>query len=724
MNSFLLNPINPALLAGAALAAIPIILHLILRQKPKHLEFPPLRFLRKREHANTRRLRLRHWILLAMRVAAVCLLVFALARPRINASPGMLGNQKAPVAAAMVFDTSPRMDYLHHSERRLDAARQLALWLIGQMPQDSRVGVIDSRAGAAVLNPDLSLAKDQIDRLGITMTPIELSTSIEAGLQRLEEADPNLRRELYVFSDLSRAAWSPSVLRRVKSQLEDATGVAVYLIDVGVLEPRNFSVHDLQLSSELVTKNNPVTVRAEVKRIGPEEAQAAELWLRDSSGQPVKANSQAVKIAAGTSQTVEFRLPPLEEGLQQGYVSITGQDGLAWDDKQYFTVEVMPAWGVLLVADSPEKSIFLESALAPRELARQGRARFRCRQVSYEQLAESRLSDYAVVCLIDPPPMEPPAWNQLREYVQQGGSMACFLGRSAWRDVSSFNADAAQELLPGKLLESPGRAPGGTLYLAPNNFSHPMLADFRELEGKVYWNLFPVYRYWPLTEESRYRKVIAYNNGEPALLERRVGDGIVMTMTTSVSDKPVIVRNQPRPWNELVRDWPFMMLADQMMMYLAGSLEGRVNYQMGQTAHLPLASDIPPQTAFLIGKPEGQSQTIRRRPQDNELTVAAPDIASPGNYLVQGTVEGRLIKKGFSVNLPAGITQLDRVEKAQIEQALQGFPVQIARNKEEINLAVGKGRVGQEIFSLLALILALVLGGEYVLANRFYRTES
>ena len=51
--------VNLSLVAGTALVALPIVLHLIMRRKAKLMEFPALRFVRKRHDANRRRLRLR-----------------------------------------------------------------------------------------------------------------------------------------------------------------------------------------------------------------------------------------------------------------------------------------------------------------------------------------------------------------------------------------------------------------------------------------------------------------------------------------------------------------------------------------------------------------------------------------------------------------------------------------------------------------------------------------
>ena len=72
--------VNPLLLAGTSLVAIPIVLHLMMRRKPRHFEFPAIRFLQKRHDVNQRRLRLRHLVLLALRALAILLLAAALAR--------------------------------------------------------------------------------------------------------------------------------------------------------------------------------------------------------------------------------------------------------------------------------------------------------------------------------------------------------------------------------------------------------------------------------------------------------------------------------------------------------------------------------------------------------------------------------------------------------------------------------------------------------------------
>ena len=120
-----LSFLTPLLLGGAALVAVPIVLHLLMRRKPVKHEFPAVRFLKERVQANRRRLRLQHLLLLLLRMAAIALVALALARPVLRGA-GWLGDREGPVAAAFIFDTAPRMELRDANRTRLEQAAELA----------------------------------------------------------------------------------------------------------------------------------------------------------------------------------------------------------------------------------------------------------------------------------------------------------------------------------------------------------------------------------------------------------------------------------------------------------------------------------------------------------------------------------------------------------------------------------------------------------------------
>ena len=154
-------------------------------------------------------MRLRHWLLLALRVAAICLLALALARPSINAS-GVIGDQEAPTAAALVFDTSPRMSYRHENKTRLEAAEETALWLLPRLPADSQVAVVDASPGEPTFQIDMSTARQRIGRMETTGPGRPMSELIESAVALLKKSELE-RKEIYVS-----AIWRPRPGLRIR----------------------------------------------------------------------------------------------------------------------------------------------------------------------------------------------------------------------------------------------------------------------------------------------------------------------------------------------------------------------------------------------------------------------------------------------------------------------------------------------------------------------------
>jgi sterol desaturase/sphingolipid hydroxylase (fatty acid hydroxylase superfamily) len=78
--------INSTLIFGLVLATVPVILHMVMRARPKRIEFPALRLLKARQPSNSRRMQLRHLLLLILRSLVIAILVIAIARPSLPAA--------------------------------------------------------------------------------------------------------------------------------------------------------------------------------------------------------------------------------------------------------------------------------------------------------------------------------------------------------------------------------------------------------------------------------------------------------------------------------------------------------------------------------------------------------------------------------------------------------------------------------------------------------------
>ena len=76
--------LNPAILFGLLAASIPVIIHLFNLRKLKKIEFSTLTFLKELQKNKIRKIKLKQWILLILRVLIVLFVVMAFARPALQ----------------------------------------------------------------------------------------------------------------------------------------------------------------------------------------------------------------------------------------------------------------------------------------------------------------------------------------------------------------------------------------------------------------------------------------------------------------------------------------------------------------------------------------------------------------------------------------------------------------------------------------------------------------
>src|SRR5262245_47610401 len=106
-----MNFLAPAFLAALAAISVPIIIHLIHRERKTVVEFPSLMFLQRIPYKSVRRQKLRHILLLMLRCLALALVVAAFARPffeRRHAATLATGGAREVV---VLLDRSSSMGY-------------------------------------------------------------------------------------------------------------------------------------------------------------------------------------------------------------------------------------------------------------------------------------------------------------------------------------------------------------------------------------------------------------------------------------------------------------------------------------------------------------------------------------------------------------------------------------------------------------------------------------
>ena len=164
----------------------------------------------------------------------------------------------------------------------------------------------------------------------------------------------------------------------------------------------------------------------------------------------------------------------------------------------------------------------------------------------------------------------------------------------------------------------------------------------------------------------------------------------------------------------------FMLLAEGITKHLVGMGNQKSNFTVGESVVLrPNMTTLP--TSCLLGTPQGTSERLTPDPVRREIVI--PTTTEPGNYSVRaGGVGQSALNMGFSANLPAGETRLQRVDNSTLDRLFGADNYQVVRTPQEIEYGVARRRIGQDIYAAVMLLLACIFAVEYVFANRIYKS--
>ena len=97
----------------------------------------------------------------------------------------------------------------------------MAAFLFRQLPRGSQVAVVDSRPVSPTFTVDLGAARKAIETLEATHVPQSLCDAVSQAID-LALTSEHSRREIYIFTDLTAAAWDRQDAGPLRRRLADA----------------------------------------------------------------------------------------------------------------------------------------------------------------------------------------------------------------------------------------------------------------------------------------------------------------------------------------------------------------------------------------------------------------------------------------------------------------------------------------------------------------------
>ncbi len=543
----------PAFLAGLLLVGVPIWIHLTRRQRQSPVAFPSLMFLQRTPYTEENRRRIQHWALLSVRFLAIVLLVLAFARPFLDRSEEVAATGGGPTERVVLLDRSWSMGF----DDRLEEARRAARDAISSLGPLDRASVIAFGQGASAVvrsTADGARLRAGIDTISLSSEATRYGPALKLAQTILEETElPG--RELVVISDFQQNGWTgdegvvlPAGTRLRPVRIGDGTA------------PANHAVSAVSLAREEVQGRERVTPTARLTRIGGDSEVQLTAELR-IDGQLLQ--TQTVSLPANGAAALAFQPFTLSQPHTQGEIRLEG-DALPDDDALRFVLSAGRALGVRLLSGPTrgnQGDLYLRRALAVSD-----GGSFDVVGLNAVPSAEV-LDRVDAVLFTDRPVPGGVEGGRLREWVAAGGGVVLIAGeRGRWPEELS-------DLFPGPLGGAVDREDGRGERLASVDFAHPVFELFAGPRSGDFTGIrFYRARRHQVEEDEATRVLARFDDGGPALTERRVGEGRVLVFTSTLDAF----------WTDFALQPVFLPFVHQLVRYASGRGEEIDAFTTGQ----------------------------------------------------------------------------------------------------------------------------------------------
>ncbi len=683
----------PAILAAAAAAAAPVIIHLVMRTKPRRIVFPAMRFVKKTHQANLSMLRVKHLILLAMRMLAIVLLAMLIARWVIRGY-SHTSTPTGPIAAVLVLDNSGSMEYRLSGTTRLDQAKQMAGQILSQLPPGSQVAVLDTGdpAGAATFVSDMKLAGQQVLDVPPTSGHASLGPCISRAVGILGKSQlPN--KVVCVLTDMTQQAW-----RDAASQKAD--GIDFDILDCGVPQDTNVALGELRLGMTAVPAGVEVPLETTVfsttaggDRTIEVELDGAGVFQRTISIVPGQENYLEIASEKGSP------IKPSREGLIGGRVKIKEPDGLEMDNVRYFSLLAGPTPRVLMVCENTSEMTYFM-------LSRAAQGAIGVETIPSDQFTPEKLSGVKIVVLAGGASVADAQWKALDNFVRGGGRLWVVAG--PLMAPTSYDSPAAQKLMPAALgsFEELGKV---AAWRSPA-VGEPLLAPFMSERNPALNKVLCKGRFSLSSTAADAHVVLAYADNVPAIVTRTVGEGSVLWWNFSPAPKHLGAADEGQT--------QFAVLTQHTMRTLAMDQGLQTSYIYGQEAVVPIPKGMGNPTITLQLPGQNEQQVT---PDYKRSAVVIKSVDKLGQYLVRFSEPGKKVERGFSVNADVAESDLRQANKDNVKHLFPDGHVTISREVQPLSQRQSTQVKDKDLSLPLLLAILALLTGEAFFANRFYK---
>lgn len=514
----------PFFLLGLLAVAIPVVIHFLNLRKPQKVAFSTLSFFSELQKSTIRRLKVKRWILLAVRVLTIIVLALALARPFLPPGIGGSSNSTATLYIILV-DNGIRMDRVNADGPFLEQAKLLVQSLTDGARDQDRFVIIPTHGD--------QLFTGYLDQAQVSETLRELEVSETGSLlnQRVANIESLVASWSGDVSVVYRITTDDGLVTdsKVLEIPESLSAVPLSYVILGSESGSNLVVQSVKTAGTVAGPGVSVPIEIVVSNSGRQSAFNTFVSLEVDDR---LVGQHQLDLAPGASETVYFDLIPSRSGYIKGEILLEG-DQFQPDNNHYFSLQVPEIRQVLTINETTEGAgTYLSAALLAAEQI-QGRIRLN-QATSSNYLNAGQFENIDVVVLNGLDRINDDLQESLVRSVQSGSGLVIFPSQRT--DFSSYNR-LLERLNAGQFIGFRGTYGSFETVARVDRIrdGHPIIEEIfekqededisTELPGLFYYLRFNQ------NPQSGSLTVLQSELVEPLLLDHRFGNGRVLIST-------------------------------------------------------------------------------------------------------------------------------------------------------------------------------------------------
>ncbi|HZI51461.1 MAG TPA: VWA domain-containing protein [Terriglobia bacterium] len=683
-----MNFLNPFFLIGAGVLAVPILIHLVRRERSEIIPFSSLMFLLKIPKRMIRQQMLKNLLLMALRLLLIALLVSVFARPYLvqSATPdGPKSGQGRGVV--MLLDNSYSMRY----GQNFDKMKSEALSRINALGSGDRMAIVSFNDSAQVVvqpTPDKGKLRAAVDGLEPSFAGTRYFEAFSVA-DRLLSQFGGQEQNLILISDFQRTGWN-------RSSRESVIGhdVKAEMVSVGVADSSNIGIDNVSVdaTSFVRTYSGRVVARIHNYRRDKEVSVPVALLINDKE----EARKNVLVPASGTA-LAEFSGFDLPLGFVKGKIRIAADDPLPQDNEFLFSIERREKLNVMILdAGRSRQSFLLRTAYtAAPDLP------FNVRVGNASAVTVEELGSQEIVIFNDVPRLSDAVRDRAVQARKAGQGQFVILGNTAdlrwWETVDGFPAKPLRRVDVSK---ERGKS---IAYLTSYDRNHGIFKRFQG-SSRLGLNTAQFFQYIELEPKPGAFALAKFDNGHPALVESPANDRGMLVFASALDNT----------WNDLPLKPSFVPFMFESARYLAGYNAAKGWYTLGEG--IPIIGALEGGTARVVDPSGNQDSVGEGELKSGEQRYYSP--SAPGFYELRVGRDRRLL----AVNPPSNEGNLEMMIPEDLLAGVQSTEAEARQTGTFVTddkLEYARQQMGWWYLLLIALIAGIV---ELYIANT--RTQS